>query len=391
MSFWADRDPNLKRLPVISFDVDAKMLGKLLNVLALPHRPSNEVDLHVGKDKLTARVADLTGAAWMEGTIPLESEATTDCSGLTIVTDRQLLTRLGNILCGKWSFRFDRTADELSWTNDNYRSQCKAVERTRPVAKRPAVSYRVSGKLLGNCLRDATTLRPRRLSHEPAYHGARICGGFAMGGNMRGVSQVICPEIPKAIDVAIPQLQLSNAIHILKVMEGGSSLAVENDAVTVENKLDELKGGWSSRGTNWPKELAAIFNRHEPLISLHLSADKLCGKIALFGAFPKHLRTVCFDVEKIDSDDSQVKLAMTGVFGNLPWRSKFSARVGLLATDLAQNLQDMHFEVCDLAKATLSLASNAEIELQFSERGLLMQADHSGTIRKTFLPGISAK
>jgi hypothetical protein len=390
MSFWADRDPNLKRVPVISFAVDAGMLGGLLNVLALPHRPSDRVALHIGKNTLCARVSDLTGATWIEGSIPLESEVTADCSGLTIATDRQLLTRLGNILRGKWSFRFDRTAEELSWTNDNYRSQCNAVELIRPVARRASVSYQVSGKLLGKCLRDATTMRQRRLSLESGYHGARVCGGFAMGGYMRGVSQVISPEIPLAIDFAIPHLQLSNAVHILKAMEGCSSLAIEDDVVIVESKLNELKGGWSSKEANWPKELAGIFNQHEPLVSLYSSADKFCGKSALFAAFPKHLRTVCFDLEKIDSD-SQAKLAMTGVFGNLPWQSKFAARVRLLASDFAQKLQNMHFEVSDLAKAAVSLAANAEIELQFSERGLPMQVDKSGTTWKIFLPGISIR
>src|SRR5204863_1343092 len=100
------------------------MLGELLNKLALPSRPSNEVELHITTNMLTARVEDLTGEAWMQGSVQLEGDTIIDLSGLTIVADRQLLTRLGNILRGCWSFRYDRNSHELSLTNENYKSQC---------------------------------------------------------------------------------------------------------------------------------------------------------------------------------------------------------------------------------------------------------------------------
>lgn len=243
MSFWAHRDPNLRYLPVSLFQVDARLVGELLNTLTLPSRPSNEVELHIAKNMLTARVEDLTGAAWMQGSVQLEGDAIIDLGGLTIVADRQMLTRLGKLLCGCWSFRYDRNAHELSWTNENYKAQCKAVERVPQAATQDKAGYRLSGKLVGDSIQYATTLRPRRLSDERTYHGARICNGFAMGGYMHGTSQAVSSEIPNGLEFGIPHAQLNNVVHILRAMGRACSIVSEDDAVSVESVHDKLRGG----------------------------------------------------------------------------------------------------------------------------------------------------
>ncbi|MCA1398400.1 MULTISPECIES: hypothetical protein [unclassified Bradyrhizobium] len=385
MIFWVDRDPNSKYEPFIKFDVDAQSFGRLLHTLDLPRRPTNQLHLQIRHGRLTARVTDETGTLWLEGSISLLDALTSDDREFAIVTDRSYLTKLGKLLLGRWSFRLDRASQELSWTNEDYRSQCKAVETALLPTSLLTRRHRIFGKTLSTCLHDATVLRQRRISDERTYHGARIWNGFAMGGHIQGLSQIASNEIPKELDIVVPHSQLANAIHVLRAMNGEAWVDTQNGAVMIENATTRLKGGWSDSDTNLPRELAGAFDRHDPVITLHIRSDLLCSKFTLLGAFSKELQTVRFDVEADSTEDAHAKLSITAVFGALPWNIKISARMEPTTADFADALKNLRFSVSDLDKATSALPASTEVKLQFSARALMLSADHSGIIRRTLL------
>jgi hypothetical protein len=190
LSLWPDRDPNLYRVGIYEFQIEANKLKKGLKAAVLPKSSAPFVTIEVSSSALKIISQTKDASFDISPSVPLLHCAKIGSAPITFEVNRELMmnfageTKYGPIYVNHLAFTFDRNSSSLSWSEKG-RSGSYCIEARWVPPAAPEAGLRplaVISPDVRDGIRYAATLIGRKSPPDFPYEGVRIEGGSIIGG-----------------------------------------------------------------------------------------------------------------------------------------------------------------------------------------------------------------
>jgi hypothetical protein len=387
LGLWPDQDPNLHRVGIYKFEIEAHKLNQVLRSAALPRRGTPFLTIEVSTSALKC-IAQTYGASFVISTsTPLLPHAEIGFAPIAFEVDRDVIMNTIRHFTGQLAFTFDRDSSSLAWTGLVGESsfytgaQCSfCIGARRVPSAAPEAGLRqlaVISRDVGGGIKYAATLIGRKEPPNFPYDGVIVEGGSILGGYYCGASRCRSSVLPESLVLSVPKDHVANAVALCSRLAGEVEV-LETDS-RIYLRAPDIEGSWnridqrSSGFLNRPFEVPPL---QTVLVDTRRLQNMTYGMAALF---EENLQVT------VENRGASARLMLSG--SSKIGRGMMSLE-GRIVGDGAgiQRPWDLTFIAKDLRDAVLAISTSCTL-LGALERGLFIQSEGSDAEFKTVLLG----
>jgi|GEM_PF-4971388 len=382
LGLWPDQDPNLHRVGIYKFEIDATELNQVLRAAVVPRRGTPFLTIEVSTSALKCIAQTKDASFVISKSTPLLPRAEIGSAPIAFEVDRNVIMNTIRHFTGQLALTFDRDLSSLAWTekgeNEGERSFRIGARRVPPAAPETGLrQLAVITRDVGGGIRYAATLIGRKEPPNFPYDGVIIEGGSILGGYYCGASRCRSSVLPESLVLSVPKEHVANAVALCSRLAGKVEV-LESDS-RIYLRTPNIEGSWnridqrSSGLLNEPFEVPPL---QTVLVDTRRLQNMTYGMAALF---EENLQVT------VENRDASARLVLSG--SSKIGRAMMSLE-GRIVGDGAgiQRPWDLTFIAKDLRDAVLATSTTYTL-LGVLERGLFVQSEGSEAEFKTVLLG----
>jgi hypothetical protein len=382
LGLWPDQDPNLHRVGIYKFEIEATQLNQVLSSAVLPRRgtPFLTIEVSIAALKCTAQTKDASFV--ISASTPLLPHAEIGSAPIAFEVDRNVIMNTIRHFTGQLAITFDQDSSSLAGTGkgENEGERSFSIGARRVPSAAPEAGLRqlaVISREVGGGIKYAATLIGRKKPPNFPYDGVIVEGGSILGGYYCGASRCRSSVLPESLVLNVPKDHVANAVALCSRLAGKVEV-LETDS-RIYLRTPNIEGCWnridqrSSGLLNKPFELPPL---QTVLVDTRRLQNMTYGMAALF---EENLQVT------VENRGASAWLVLSG-------SSKIGMGMmsleGMIVGDGAgiQRPWDLTFIAKDLRDAVLAISTSCTL-LGVLERGLFIQSEGSEAEFKTVLLG----
>ena len=375
LALWPGQDPNLHRLGIYEFEIEATPLYQAVRTAVLPRRQSPSLTIELSTSELKIISATKDASFIISSSSPLRLHTEIGSAPMRFELNRRIMRSIHS-MTGPLPFTFNRHSGELRWISRDYITGevkfdfCTGA-RWVPLAAPedgPRLLAVLDPQSLVTGIRYASPLSGRKSPPNNPWEGLQIEGGSIFGAYHSGVSRYRSSSLPETLTLNVPKDHVANALALFRRLDGQVEVLETNSHVYI--RTQNIEASWT-RMCSWsPSNALLAVNRVfelSPLRTVLVETPLLQKATGLMTALFEKIqvtvedrgadaRVVLSGLSKIDRGKTYLagKLVCNGADNQGPW-------------DLAINVKDLH----DAASAT----TTPRTLLSICDRGLLIQSE----------------
>ena len=386
LPLWPGQDPNLHRLGIYEFGIEAIPLYQAMREAVLPRRQSPFFIFELSRSEFRIISATKDASFIISSSSPLRLQTEIGSAPMRFEVKRHIMRSI-RFMKGPLAFTFNRHSDALRWTNCDVvtgeiafdlRTGARWVPLTSPEDGLRLLAV-LDPQSLVTGIRYASTLIGRKSTPNFPCEGIQIEGGSIFGAYPYGFSRYRSTSLPESLTLNLAKDHVANARALFRRL-GGQIEVLETDS-HVYIRAQNIEGSWTQMRSWSPSHILAVNRAFELLPLLTVLVETLLlqrATLLLTVLFEKiqvtvedrgaDARVMMSGLSKIEGGKTYLagKLMCNGADNQRPW-------------DLAINVKDLH----DAASATTTPCTL----LSICDRGLLIQSEGSEDKFETFLLG----
>jgi hypothetical protein len=378
LPLWTDHDPNLNRLGIYEFCLDAEKLAKVVLRLTLPKMASKICIIELSQIAFRGSTTTTDLTFGVAQTVPLSRTAELGDEPVQFAIDLPFLTRFASGFQGEIFFKFDRNTSTLSWIQDQMHGQYSLSSTSKPswvrVSQGPTTN--LSSVELKKAIRFVSTFLKRKNSRIGQPDGVCFHNGSITSGYVNAVSRYQSLSLPNSLSLTVPQCHATNIDAVVTGLSGEVQLNETESKVFVKSQHDSMEAYWT-KGGFWPTDLDQVFDRN-PLATFIIDRLTFAARLGLISSLSIEDVRIAPSIE-----GSKAALDMTG-----------SSKIALFESREIANLLgtanspidgwDYKVRAKDLEQAVMAMPG-ADIKLSILDCGLLLSTFESGDRAQTLL------
>ena len=382
LGLWPDQDPNLHRVGIYKFEIEATQLNQVLRAAVLPRRGTPFLTIEVSTSALKCIAQTKDASFVISKSTPLLPHAEIGSAPIAFEVDRSVIMNTIRHFTGQLALTFDRDVSSLAWTekgeNEGERSFCIEARRVPPAAPEAGLrQLAVISRDVGGGISYAATLIGRKKPPNFPYDGVIVEGGSILGGYFCAFSRWRSSVLPESLMLSVPKEHVANAVALCSRLAGRVEV-LESDS-RIYLRTPNIEGSWnridqrSSGLLNEPFEVPPL---QMVLVDTRRLQNMTYGMAALF---EENLQVT------VENRGASARLVLSG-----------SSKIGRVMMSLEgrivgegagiQRPWDLTFIAKDLRDAALATTTTYTL-LGIIDRGLLIQSEGSEDECKTILLG----
>ncbi len=391
LPLWPDRDPNLHRVGIYEFEIEATKLKKILCDAALPRREAPSVIIEVSSSALKIISQTKDASFVISPSVPLWQGATIGSAPIRFEVERELMMNIGRNFKYQLAFTFDMNEASLSWIekggSGSYSIEARWLPPQEPDADLRSLAE-LGPEMFESGIEYVSTLSGRKSPPDFPYEGVRIEGGSILGGYFTGYSRYRCPFMPEDLAFNVPRNHIANAQALFRRMAG--TVTILELASRIHARACNIEGSWIRMDTRCkvPDHLFEL----PPLQTVRVATTLLQQETYFMEGV---LQERALRTERVEPLVLLVAIENRGDYGRVVLSA--SSKVGMGTTRILGGMVvssgldkrerwDLTINARDLRDTALATKSIYTI-LGVTDRGLLIQSDESTDEFKTVLLG----
>lgn len=383
LALWPAQDPNLHKLGIYKFRIEASQLEHALWATELPRRESEFFTFELSTSELKIISATNDASFMISPSAPLLEQAEIG-ETIRFKVGRHAMKSI-RCMAGPLAFTFNRHSSLLKWISwddiyervkFDFHIKARWVPLTSPEdGPRPLAVLDPQPLVTG--IRYASTLI--RGKSPPNFEGLQIEGGSIFGACFTVFSRYRSPLLPKGLALNIPKVHVANALALFRKLDGQVEVLETDSRVYV--RAQNIEGSWTRMDSWSPSHILAVNRpfKSSPLRTVVIETPLLQKATdAMAGHFEKVRVTV-------DDHGADAHLALSGSSKAVRGRIILP---GKLVSNGVENQRPWDFTINakDLRDATVGTHTRHTL-LSVCDRGLLIQSEEFEGEFETFLMG----
>ncbi|MGO9238674.1 MAG: hypothetical protein ACLP4V_32950 [Methylocella sp.] len=391
LALWPGQDPNLHRLGIYEFEIEATPLYQAMRAAVLPRRQSPSLTIELSTSKLKIISATKDESFIISSSLPLRLHTEIGSAPMRFELNRRIMRSIrvmkGPLMKGPLPFTFNRHSGSLRWIYCNYITGevefdlCTGA-RWVPLAAPedgPRTLAVLDPQSLVTGIRYASPLSGRKSPPNNPWEGLQIEGGSIFGAYHSGVSRYRSSSLPETLTLNVPKDHVANALALFGRLDGQVEVLETDSHVYI--RAQNIEGSWTRMRSWSPSHVLAVNRLFEspPLRTVLIETPLL--QRATF------LLTVLFEKIQVTVEDrgTDACVVMSGLSKTEVGKTYLAGKLVCTGAD-NQRPWDLAINVKDLRDAA-SATTTPRTLLSICDGGLLIQSEGSEDKFETFLLG----